>query len=253
MDTVSAGKTKISIVIPTLNEQEGIKRTLKSIKETLGQDTLNYEVEIIVVDGDSIDSTRDVATKMGAQVLVEKRKGYGRALKSGFAAARGDVVVTLDADNTYPSANIPNYIEELKNRNLDFITVNRFSHIERGAMSPINRVGNRLLTLVTRVLYSVNIEDSQSGMWIMKNSFISQVELDSDGMSLSEEIKIIAFKFFSSAEIDGEYYARTGKAKINVIRDGWKNLKYLFDYRKKIDSAVTSSFQNKGSEISLKD
>ena len=83
-------------------------------------------------------------------VLVEKRKGYGRALKSGFAAAKGDIVVTLDADNTYPSANIPKYLEELKNRNLDFITVNRFSHMERGAMSPINRVGNRLLTLVTR-------------------------------------------------------------------------------------------------------
>ena len=73
-------------------------------------------------------------------------------------------------------------------------------------------------------------------------------------MAMSEEIKIIAFKFFHSAEIDGKYYARIGKAKINIIRDGWTNLKYLFDYKKKIDSAVTSSLQyNKGSEISLKD
>lgn len=82
---MSEAKRLISIIIPTLNEQSGIEKTIKSIPESVIRDRLGYEVEIIIVDGDSIDSTREIASKMGARVIIEKRKGYGRACKSGFA------------------------------------------------------------------------------------------------------------------------------------------------------------------------
>lgn len=85
---MSAAKRLISIVIPTLNEQFGIEKTIKSIPKSLIRDKLGYDMEIIIVDGDSIDSTREIAAKMGARVIIEKRKGYGRACKTGFAAAR---------------------------------------------------------------------------------------------------------------------------------------------------------------------
>src|SRR5919108_589095 len=111
-----------SIIIPTLNEQSGITKTIKSIPISLIENKLGYEVEILVVDGGSMDSTREIASKMGAQVIVEKRKGYGRACKSGFAAARGEILVTIDADNTYPAEYIARYvlsasIEELDKKN----------------------------------------------------------------------------------------------------------------------------------------
>jgi dolichol-phosphate hexosyltransferase len=250
---VSGAKRLISIIIPTLNEQSGIEKTIKSIPKSVIRDKLGYEVEIIIVDGDSIDSTREIASKMGARVIIEKRKGYGRACKSGFAAAKGEILVTVDADNTYPTESISNYIEELNDNNLEFISVNRFSGMEKGAMSFTRRVGNKVLTLIMRVLYSVDIRDSQSGMWIMKKSFISQIRLASDDMSMSEEIKIIAFRFFRSKELDGKYYSRTGTAKLKVIRDGWQNLRYLFDYKKKIGSAVIpSSSYTKEKEIPIK-
>jgi dolichol-phosphate hexosyltransferase len=252
-NTVSGAKRLISIIIPTLNEQSGIEKTIKSIPKSMIRDKLGYEVEIIIVDGDSIDSTREIASKMGARVIIEKRKGYGRACKSGFAAAKGEILVTVDADNTYPTESISNYIEELNDNNLEFISVNRFSGMEKGAMSFTRRVGNKVLTLIMRVLYSVDIRDSQSGMWIMKKSFISQIRLASDDMSMSEEIKIIAFRFFRSKELDGKYYSRTGTAKLKVIRDGWQNLRYLFDYKKKIGSAVIpSSSYTKEKEIPIK-
>jgi dolichol-phosphate hexosyltransferase len=252
-NTVSGAKRLISIIIPTLNEQSGIEKTIKSIPKSVIRDKLGYEVEIIIVDGDSIDSTREIASKMGARVIIEKRKGYGRACKSGFAAAKGEILVTVDADNTYPTESISNYIEELNDNNLEFISVNRFSGMEKGAMSFTRRVGNKVLTLIMRVLYSVDIRDSQSGMWIMKKSFISQIRLASDDMSMSEEIKIIAFRFFRSKELDGKYYSRTGTAKLKVIRDGWQNLRYLFDYKKKIGSAVIpSSSYTKEKEIPIK-
>ena len=250
---MSATKRLISIIIPTLNEQSGIEKTIKSIPKSVIRDKLGYEVEIIIVDGDSIDSTREIASKMGARVIIEKRKGYGRACKSGFAAAKGEILVTVDADNTYPTESIPNYIEELNDNNLEFISVNRFSGMEKGAMSFTRRVGNKVLTLIMRVLYSVDIRDSQSGMWIMKKSFISQIRLASDDMSMSEEIKIIAFRFFRSKELDGKYCSRTGTAKLKVIHDGWQNLRYLFDYKKKIGSAVIpTSTYTKEKEIPIK-
>jgi glycosyltransferase involved in cell wall biosynthesis len=251
--TVSTDKRLLSVIIPTLNEQSGIEETISSIPTSYLITKLGYEIEIIVVDGQSTDSTREIAAKLGARVIIEKRRGYGRACKSGFADAKGDILVTLDADNTYPTESIPRYIEELNNKNLEFITVNRFSNMEKGAMSPTRMIGNRILTFAMRLLYSINVKDSQSGMWIMRRSFISQIILCSDDMSLSEEIKIIAFRFFRSAESDGNYYARAGTAKLKVIQDGWKNFKYLFQYKRKLESAVVGSSTNTSEkEISMK-
>jgi dolichol-phosphate hexosyltransferase len=244
----------ISIIIPTLNEQFGIEKTIRSIpKSTILKDA-GYDLEIIVVDGESTDTTCDIASSLGAKVIVEKRKGYGRACKSGFAAARGKILVILDADNTYPTECIPTYIEVLVDRGLDFLSINRFSCMEKGAMNLRRKFGNKLLTSVMRLLYHINVKDSQSGMWIMKKSFISQIRLISDDMSLSEEIKIVAFTNFKAAEVDGKYSARSGTAKLKEFHDGWRNLTYLFGYKRRVRSAVrklssTSSTSSKEKEI----
>lgn len=242
----------VSIVIPTLNEQAGIERTIGSIPRHAIKKTTGYDVEVIVIDGHSTDSTREIAAKLGAKVILEKRRGYGRACKSGFDAARGDILVTIDADNTYPTDCIPDYVLELERDRLDFITINRFPLMERGAMSLTRRVGNRILTFALRTLYSVDIKDSQSGMWIMSRDFVSQIRLFSDDMSMSEEIKIVAFKFFKSKEINGRYSARTGSAKLRVFEDGLKNLKYLIDYRKRVQYSLLKPETNVEEENRIK-
>ena len=239
--TAAAHNGLVSIIIPALNEEVGIEKTISSIPITEIRDKFGYDVEILVIDGDSTDSTNKTALAAGAQVIVEKKQGYGRAYKTGFAAARGDIIITLDADNTYPTEFIPKYIKQLNDSDADFITINRFAGLEEGAMSITRQVGNKILALLISLLYSISIKDSQSGMWIMKRNFISKIRLKSDDMSMSEEIKIIAFKFFSSREVDGVYRRRTGNAKLNTIQHGWKNMKYLFEYKKHLGSAVKPS------------
>ena len=101
--------------------------------------------------------------------------------------------------------------------------------MEKGAISPARMIGNKILTFAMRLFVSINVKDSQSGMWVMKRRFISQIILHSDDMSLSEEIKIIAFRFLRSAEFDGRCYARAGTAKLKVIQDGWKNSSFYFN------------------------
>lgn len=229
----------ISVIIPALNEGDGIEKTISSIpKEKLSE--LGYSLEIIIVDGNSTDHTRQIAAQMGARVILEKRKGYGRAFKTGFSEAKGDILVTLDGDGTYPAELIPDYVQELKEKRLDFVTTNRFSYMQRGAMDVYHKLGNDILSMIMRLLYSVDVKDSQSGMWLMSRSFIQRINLTSDGFSMSEEIKIIAFKFFKSLELNGKYYKRVGKVKLATLKDGWRNLKYLFQYRSLINGAIKS-------------
>jgi glycosyltransferase involved in cell wall biosynthesis len=238
MCSAAENNDKVSIIIPTLNEESGIKKTISSIPKSKIHEQ-GYCLEILVIDGNSTDLTRDVALQLGAKVIIEKLKGYGRALKTGIDAARGNIIVTIDADGSYPAQLIPEYLQELDEKDLDFISVNRFSKMEKGAMSVVHRIGNKMLSLAIRLLYSVDLKDSQSGMWIMKKkNFIDRVNLKSDGMSISEEIKIIAFKFFNSLEVDGSYHKRIGTQKIDTFRDGWTNLKYIFQYQKLLRFAI---------------
>jgi len=229
----------VSIIIPTLNEQDGIEKTIRAIPKTRLSE-LGYDLEIIIIDGNSTDMTREVARQMGVRVVLEKRKGYGRAFKTGFREAKGNILVTLDADGTYPTELIPEYVQALKENGLDFITANRFSDMKNGAMDAYHKFGNDMLSLFMRLLYSIDVRDSQSGMWIMSRSFIHAINIQSDKFSMSEEIKIIAFKFFKALELDGRYYKRVGEVKLATFGDGWRNLKYLIRYRSLIKDALKS-------------
>ncbi len=217
---------KVSVIIPTLNEEESIGHVLDKIPKDP-----KYEWEIIIVDGNSRDRTREIAKEKGAKVIVEKRRGYGRAYKTGFAAATGDIIVTLDGDDTYPAEKIPELVDYLIKNNLDFISCERFSKMQKGAMSATHKFGNWVLTVTTRLLFGVKIKDSQSGMWVFRREILKELNLTSDGMPFSEEIKIEAWKKFKCKEIPIEYRERKGEVKLNTWKDGLKNLKFLFKKR----------------------
>lgn len=223
---------KLSIVIVALNEEEGIGGVIGAIpRDELKE--MGFDVQLLVVDGDSQDRTRDVAKKAGAEVIVEPRRGYGRAYKTGFAHATGEVIATADADLTYPVENIPELVRVLREEDLDFITTNRFACIEKGAMSLRNRIGNGILTLATKLLFGIDIHDSQSGMWVFKKDILAGLMLKSDKMSFSEELKIEACHFarLRYREMPITYRPRVGKIKLRVLRDGFHNLLYLVKKR----------------------
>lgn len=155
-----------------------------------------------------------------------------------MSKAKGDIIVTGDADATYPFNRIHEYIKLLIDENLDFITTDRFSELKHGSMSIKHYFGNFVLATVLKVLYLINIRDSQSGMWIFKKEMLEKVpplENFNDGMPFSEELKIEMFsnKNILSKEIPSALYAREGEVKLQSFTDGWKNLKYLFIKRVK--------------------
>lgn len=212
---------KVSVVIPTLNEEDGIGNVLNKIP----RDTVD---EVIVVDS-SNDATAKIAQSFGAKVVREQEKGYGKAYKTGFKEAKGEILVTLDGDSSYPVAYIPKLVQLLIDKELDFITTNRLACSENGSMNTANHIGNLFLSLLVRILFSVKINDSQSGMWVFKRSVLGHILPISNGMSFSEEIKIRAFKNkLRALEVPVVYQKRKGRAKLSPVKDGLKNLGHLF-------------------------
>ena len=211
---------RLSIVIPALNEEEGIGKTIQAIpKEELQE--MGYDVEVIVVDNGSEDQTGELARRAGAEVVFEPRRGYGSAFKAGFSHAKGDFIATADADATYPVEDITRLVEILEDEALDFLTTNRFAFLESGAMSLRNRLGNNVLALATRMFFGLDMRDPESGMWVFRKSILSSLKLTSDSWPFSHEIKIEACYFNKCRwkEVVIRYRARSGETK---LLSGWK-------------------------------
>jgi hypothetical protein len=212
---------KITVVIPCLNEEQGIEQVLRRMPSFVDQ--------VIVVDNGSTDRTSEVARSYGAQVIREDVRGYGRSYRRGFGYATGDLIVTLDGDHSYPVDAISYLIEALLHLEVDFLNASRFPVRDRKAMSFKHWVGNLVLSLAMSVLYFRWVRDSQSGMWVFRRAILDGIHLESDGMAFSEEIKAEALKHRSIqfGEIPVNYTSRLGEIKLNPWRDGLYNLWFL--------------------------
>ena len=134
---------KISIVIPALNEEGIVGKTVKSvpIKEL---EEKGFETEIVVVNNASTDNTAEEASEAGARVVYETKRGYGNAYLRGFKEAKGDIIVMGDADGTYPLNTTYEFIQPLITGKADFVMGSRLrGNIMEGAMPPLHRyIGN---------------------------------------------------------------------------------------------------------------
>jgi len=219
---------KISVVIPTMNEEESIGQVMDEINEALS----GRDYEVLIVDTESTDRTREIARSKGARVVEEPRRGYGRAYKTGFEEAEGDIIVTLDADCTYPASKIPSLVVMIEKEGYEFITTDRLSNISSDVMGWTHRFGNWVLKTTMNLLFRTDFNDSQSGMWVFKSSALRHLNVTSDGMPFSEEIKIEAVKKgLKFDEVPIEYRERKGEAKIRSLKDGFKNFGFLWKKR----------------------
>src|SRR3989344_5813693 len=147
----------LTIVIPALNEEKGIGPVLKEIP-IVKLNEIGYQVEVLVIDNDSSDGTVKIAREHGAKVIIQPIRGYGNA--------HGDVIATGDADCTYPFSILPEALKMIEEEDIDFINTNRLSALKPEIMSWSHRVGNKVLTIICKVLFNWPFVDSQSGMWI---------------------------------------------------------------------------------------
>ncbi|HEY2272753.1 MAG TPA: glycosyltransferase family 2 protein [Jatrophihabitantaceae bacterium] len=221
----------LSFVIPALNENENIA-PLMGLMPLHALRRSGWDVEVLVVDNGSSDGTAALARNLGARVIVQPARGYGNAYKLGFANASGDVIITGDADLTYPFDAAPELLTHFRRERFDFLNTNRLSRANWNAMKPSHVLGNRALTSASRSLFRVPFRDSQSGMWIFRRRIWEDLDVRSPGMAFSQEIKHeAAIRGFQCGEIDIEYRPRGGEVKLNAARDGFRNLVQLGVHR----------------------
>ena len=215
----------ITVIIPCLNEEQGIEKVLRAMPE--------FVDEVIVVDNASTDRTSDVAASLGAKVIREEVRGYGRSYKRGFHEATSDVIITLDGDHSYPVDALSYLIEALLHLDVDFLNASRFPVRDLQAMSFKHKMGNLVLSIVMSMLFFHWVRDSQSGMWVFRRKVLKEMKLESDGMAFSEEIKIEALRSsrIRFGEISIMYSSRLGEIKLNPWRDGIQNLAFLLKKR----------------------
>ncbi len=237
---------RASLLIPTLNEAASIGHVLRTFRSSaeaanrtlFAADPLDWE--ILVVDGASTDGTAAVAAAEGARVLTETQRGYGRAYRTGFAAATGEILATLDGDATYPAERVPEFVRYLLDHDLDFLSGDRLTLLNRAAMTTEHRIGNWLLNFTVRIAYHRYLaavpgrilRDSQSGMWVFRRRVLDRVRLTQDGMPLSEELKLeVLIRGLRFQELPIAYGERWGAPKLSSWRDGRRNLGFLFSKR----------------------
>jgi len=215
---------KISLVLPCFNEAEGLRIILACVPSFID--------EVVVVDNNSTDKSKEVAFVYNVRVVEERKRGYGAAILRGLQSASGDIVVVMDADNSYPISFSEQLCAELIEGDYDIITGCRFPLAESRSMPRMNVLANLLISFLIRVLFNVDIIDSQSGMFILKKGITEKLCVVDKGMAFSQEVKIKAWTnyYMKKKETWIPYRRREGEVKFRGIIDGFINLSFVLRF-----------------------
>ena len=221
---------QVAFVIPTYNEARSIGLVIDRIPVSDLQ-AEGFESCIYVVDGRSVDDTIDIATKKGAQIIVEKRKGKGVALQTAFKSISADYVIVSDGDDTYPLNLAPEMIRLLQT--YDVVTGSRLQgSIEPGAMTKLNIVGNTLLTMLGQLLFEARVSDLCTGLWGYQGDAMRRLELSAQGFEIEADMFAeCTLKGLCMTELPINYYKRMDQAKLASIKDGLKIGAFLLQKR----------------------
>jgi hypothetical protein len=213
----------LSVVIPAYNEEDGIadiaERVL-AIRPALAAVGVD-DLELLVVDDGSRDRTVSIASAIPGVTLVqhEHNKGYGAALKTGFALARGELVGFLDADGTYPPEYFPALCREALNGS-DLVIGSRMAGAD-SQMPGTRRVGNFFFATLLSLLAHRRVTDSASGMRVFKREVLERIYPLPDGLNLTPVMSTRALhEGIAVAEVPIPYSERLGRSKLSVVHDG---------------------------------
>ena len=209
-------KSTISVIIATLNEEEGIGPTLAELQKVLN------DPHMIVIDGKSTDGTIEIAEKMGAYVLLQERKGKGDALLQGIKQLNSDAryVVFTDADYTYPAEYVPKMVRIMEQKpNVGMVIGNRFNgehNFDKSVTNPFY-IGNRLLAFAQHVMNGVKLCDPLSGLRVVRCKILEGWKPKSKGFDVEAEMNYYMERAgYRIVEIPIKYRSRLGEKKLKL-------------------------------------
>jgi glycosyltransferase involved in cell wall biosynthesis len=215
----------VSVVIPTLNEAGNILEAVNTIHKELA-----YPNEIIVVDGNSTDGTMELIKDTSfCRLILEPRRGYGIALRTGMKNAKGNIIVMVDGDGTYEVKHINRLVERMLEKDADMVLATRMFDPKK-AMGFTNFIGNKIITLVYDFFYSQLLSDTQSGFRAISHECIDNVPLVEGDMAFATEMLVQFAKVgYNMVEIPTTYKPRKyGKTKLKPFKSGIEIFSTIF-------------------------
>lgn len=213
-----SGKRKISIVIPTRNEERTIEEIIKAAQK--------HGDEILVVDGHSRDRTREIAARNGARVILDNGLGKGAALRLAIKEVKGDIILFIDADGSHNPADIPTLINPIIEGKADLVIGSRL----RGGSDELGSTfseflrlwGGRVIALTINLRFRQKITDYLNGFRAIKTSAARSLNLKENQQTIEHEMAMECLrKGYKVIEVPAhEYCRRYGKSNINLIKHG---------------------------------
>lgn len=217
----------ISVIVPAMNEADNLAHVLPRIPRGVH--------EVILVDGHSIDDTIAVAQRLlpGIRIVQQEGRGKGAALRTGFAAATGDIIVMIDADGSTAPEEIPAYVRALTD-GADYAKGSRFLTGGGTSDMPIHRrLGNMTFVYLVRIFFGGKYTDLCYGYNAFWTRVVPMLELDTDGFEIETEMNIrVLRRGLKVAEVPSFESERVyGVGRLRTIPDGWRVLKTIFRER----------------------
>jgi len=215
----------VSVVIPTLNEAGNILEALTTIQKDLA-----YPKEIIVVDGNSTDGTKEIVKELGfCRLIIEPRRGYGLALMTGMKNAKGNIIIMVDGDGTYEVRHMNRMIAKMVEKDVDMVLATRMYDPNK-AMGVMNFIGNKVITFFFDFFYSQFLSDTQSGFRAISHEAIDNVTLKAYDMAYATEMLMqFAKKGYTMIEVPTTYKARKyGRPKLRRFKSGIEIFSTMF-------------------------
>ncbi|HEX7420949.1 MAG TPA: glycosyltransferase family 2 protein [Thermoanaerobaculia bacterium] len=216
---------KLTVAMITRNEERAIEKVVRDIHRVVPN------AEILVVDS-SHDSTADIAEKLGCRVIRQfPPQGYGPAMDRAVREGSGDIVITLDCDDTYPVNVIPELVRRIEG-GADLVNTTRVKRRPK-AMPFANFIANRVFALGARILHGIHTTDVHSGMRAYRKSMIERVQWDPRGPALPVDMIVIPYRMgFRVDEIPIDYRERVGATTLNRWQSTVWTFKRLWKARK---------------------
>ena len=223
---------ELSIIMPCLNEAETLEICIQKARQSLEKNQIKGE--IIVADNGSTDGSQSIALKLGARVIHVAPEGYGNAVLTGIAEAKGKFIIMGDSDDSYDFSNLEPFIEKLR-AGYDLVMGNRFKGgIKKGAMPFLHRyLGNPVLTRIGRLFFHSAVGDFHCGLRGFSKEAVKKMKLQTTGMEFASEMVVKATilglciaEVPTSLSPDG----RSRKPHLRSWRDGWRHLRFMLLY-----------------------